>query len=81
MALQYCYARRNTMNRPFTMAKYDVVYCKVMTDEFEVKSKVDTESNIEQDLENVGAKIKAGAKAVAKKIADPNRDLENCRSK
>jgi hypothetical protein len=54
-----------------------------MTDEFEVKSemKVDTKSETEQDLENAGDKIKAGAKALVKKIADPNRDLENCRSK
>ncbi|MEP6576457.1 MAG: hypothetical protein ABJB85_08530 [Nitrososphaerota archaeon] len=52
-----------------------------MINEFEVKSKVDKKSNIGQDLENVGDKIKAGAKTVANKIADPNRDLENCRSK
>jgi hypothetical protein len=52
-----------------------------MVNEFAVKSKVDTKSNIEQDLENAGDKIKAGAKAVANKIADPNKDLENCRSK
>ena len=46
-----------------------------MTTEFEVKAKVDTKSNTEQDLENAGDKIKAGAKAVANKIKDPNRDL------
>lgn len=43
------------------MDEYDVVYCKVMTDEFEVKSKtkheVDTKSDTEQDLENAGDKI------------------------
>ncbi len=46
-----------------------------MVNEFAVKSKVDTKSNIEQDLENAGDKIKAGAKAVANKVKDPNRDL------
>lgn len=63
----------------FTMDKYDVVYCKVMTDEFEVKSKtkyeVDTKGDTERDIEDAGDKIKAGAKAVANKIKDPDRDL------
>ena len=61
------------------MDKYDVVYCKVMTDEFKVKSKtkyeVDTKGDTERDLEDAGDKIKAGAKAVANKIKDPDRDL------
>lgn len=61
------------------MDKYDVVYCKVMIDEFEVKSKtkyeVDTKSDTERDVEDAGDKIKAGAKAVANKIKDPDRDL------
>ena len=61
------------------MDKYDVVYYKVMTDEFEVKSKtkyeVDTKGDTERDLEDAGDKIKAGAKAVANKIKDPDRDL------
>lgn len=50
-----------------------------MTDEFEVKSKtkyeVDTKCDTERNLEDAGDKIKAGAKAVANKIKDPNRDL------
>ena len=40
------------------MDKYDVVYCKVMTDEFEVKSKtkyeVDTKGDTERDIEDAG---------------------------
>jgi hypothetical protein len=48
-----------------------------MTDEFEVKSKtkVDTKGETEQHLENAGDKIKAGAKALGKKIGDPDKDL------
>lgn len=48
-----------------------------MTDEFEVKSKtkVDTKGETEKDLEDAGDKIKAGAKALGKKIADPHKDL------
>ncbi|MDX1373841.1 MAG: hypothetical protein R3321_15305 [Nitrososphaeraceae archaeon] len=33
-------------------------------------------NNHKNDLENAGDKIKAGAKAVGKKIEDPDRDLE-----
>jgi hypothetical protein len=49
----------------------------VMTNEFEVKSKakVDTKGDSQRDLETAGEKIKAGAKAVASKIKNTNRDL------
>jgi hypothetical protein len=49
----------------------------VMTNEFEVKSKakVDTKGDTQRDLETAGEKIKAGAKAVASKIKNTNRDL------
>jgi hypothetical protein len=52
-------------------------YNIVMTDEVEVKSetKVDTKGETEQALENIGDKVKAGAKALGKKIEDPDRDL------
>ncbi|HEY7108742.1 MAG TPA: hypothetical protein VH415_04880 [Nitrososphaeraceae archaeon] len=48
-----------------------------MTDEVEIKSetKVERKGEIEQDLENAGDKIKAGAKALGNKIEDPDRDL------
>jgi hypothetical protein len=41
----------------------------------ETKYKIDTESDAENDLEDVGDKIKAGAKAVGSKIKDPDKDL------
>ena len=48
-----------------------------MTKEFEVKSKtkIDTKGDTQKDLEGAGDKIKAGAKAVASKIKNTNRDL------
>jgi len=50
-----------------------------MTDEVEVKAKtkfeVDNKGDAERNLEDAGDKIKAGAKAVANKIKDPDRDL------
>jgi hypothetical protein len=48
-----------------------------MTDEVEIKSetKVERKGETEQNLENAGDKIKAGAKALGKKIEDPDRDL------
>jgi hypothetical protein len=48
-----------------------------MTDDYEVKSKVEVNrrSETERDLEDVGDKIKAGAKAVGNKIEDPDKDL------
>jgi hypothetical protein len=48
-----------------------------MTDDYEVKSKVEVnrKSDAERDLEDAGDKLKAGAKAVGNKIRDPDRDL------
>ncbi len=53
------------------------VHNMVMTNESEVKSKtkVDTKGDTQRDLEAAGDKIKAGAKAVASKIKNTNRDL------
>ncbi len=49
-----------------------------MTNEPEVKSKtkVDNKGDTQKELETTGEKIKAGAKAVADKIKNTNRDLE-----
>ncbi len=49
----------------------------VMKNESEVKSKtkVDTKGDTQKDLESAGDKIKAGAKAIASKIKNTNRDL------
>jgi len=48
-----------------------------MTDEVEIKSetKVERKGETEQNLENARDKIKAGGKALGKKIDDPDRDL------
>ena len=54
---------------------------KVETDEYgnvrkeEVRREVDRKSEAERDLEDVGDKMKAGAKAVGAKVEDPDRDL------
>ena len=41
-----------------------------------VEYKVERKSGIEQDTENARDKVKAGAKAMGKKVTDPDRDLE-----
>ena len=41
----------------------------------EVRREVDTKSEAEQDLEDAGDKIKAGARAMGAKMDDPDRDL------
>jgi hypothetical protein len=54
---------------------------EVKTDEYgnvtkeEVRREVDTKSEAEQDLEDAGDKIKAGAKAMGAKMDDPDRDM------
>jgi len=57
------------------------VKSEVKTDEYgnvtkeEVRREVDTKSEAEQDLEDAGDKIKAGARAMGAKMDDPDRDL------
>jgi hypothetical protein len=49
-----------------------------MTDvevEKETTYKVDRKGEAERDLEDAGDKVKAGAKALGKKVEDPDRDL------
>ena len=44
------------------------------------EAKTDTEEALEdagEELEDAGDKVQAGAKAVANKVADPDRDLES----
>jgi hypothetical protein len=36
----------------------------------------DTKTDTEKGLEDAGDKVKAGAKAFGKKVADPDKDLE-----
>lgn len=51
-----------------------------MTDEYEIKKKVeyevDRKGEAERKLEEASDKVQAGAKAVANKVKDPDRDLE-----
>ena len=51
-----------------------------MADEYVVKKKVeyevDRKTEAERDLEDASDKVQAAAKAVANKVANPNRDLE-----
>ncbi|HKU50226.1 MAG TPA: hypothetical protein VJP79_09765 [Nitrososphaera sp.] len=51
-----------------------------MVDEYVIKKKVeydvDRKSEAERDLEDASDKVQAAAKAVANKVADPDRDLE-----
>ena len=46
-----------------------------MVNEFEAESNIKSDTG--ENLEDVGDKIKAGAKAVANKIKDPSKDLES----
>jgi hypothetical protein len=54
---------------------------EVKTDEYgnvrkeEVEREVDTKSDVKQDLEDAGDKMKAGAKAMGAKMEDPDRDM------
>jgi hypothetical protein len=48
--------------------------------EIEHQAESDTEEAIDnagEELEDAGDKVKAGAKAVANKIVDPDRDIES----
>ena len=48
--------------------------------DYKIKEKTEFEvgkTDTEEKLEDAGDKVKAGAKAVAKKVSDPDRDLES----
>ena len=54
-------------------------YYNTMGD-YKIKKETEVEvgkTDTEEELENAGDKIKAGAKAFGKKVADPDKDLEN----
>jgi hypothetical protein len=63
----------------FKFVKSDTRYSpNAMTDievEKETKYKVDSKGETERNLEDAGDKMQAGAKALGKKIEDPDRDL------
>jgi hypothetical protein len=44
--------------------------------EEKVEYKVERKSDRDRDLGDLGDKVKAGAKAMGKKVSDPDRDLE-----
>ena len=64
----------NVVPSNFTMADYE------SNEEREFKeTKTNSEEALDdagEELENAGEKVKAGAKAVGNKLADPDRDLE-----
>lgn len=65
----------NVVHTNITMGDYETKEEK----EFE-ETKTDTEEALEdagEGLEDAGDKVKAGAKAFGKKIADPDKDLES----
>jgi hypothetical protein len=43
--------------------------------EEKVEYKVERKSGVEHDVDNAVNKVKAGAKAMGKKVTDPDRDL------
>lgn len=65
----------------------NVVHTNITMGEYEIKketefedTKTDTEEALEdagEGLEDAGDKVKAGAKAFGKKVADPDKDLES----
>jgi len=48
--------------------------------DYEIKKETEfeeTKTDPEEELEDAGDKVKAGAKAFGKKVADPDKDLES----
>ena len=57
----------------------NVVHTNITMGDYEIKEKTefkDTKNDTEEKLEDAGDKVKAGAKAFGKKVADPDKDLE-----
>ena len=58
----------------------NVVYTDITMGDFKIKNKTEFEvgkKDTEEELEDAGDKVKAGAKAFAKKVADPDKDFES----
>lgn len=47
----------------------------MVNEEEKVEYKVERKSGAEHDMDNAADKMKAGAKAMGKKVTDPDRDL------
>ena len=61
----------------FQVYKFDKETAIAMVDvEEKVEYKVETKSEAAYDTENTVDKVKAGAKAMGKKVTDPDRDLK-----
>jgi len=58
----------------------NVVHTNITMGDYKIKKETefeDTKTDTEEELENAGDKVKAGAKAFGKKVADPDKDLES----
>ena len=58
----------------------NVVHTNITMGDYEIKKETefeDAKTDTEEELEDAGDKVKAGAKAFGKKVADPDKDLES----
>ena len=58
----------------------NVVHTNITMEDYDIKKETeieDTKTDTEEALEDAGDKVKAGAKAFGKKVADPDKDLES----
>lgn len=58
----------------------NVVHTNITMGDYEIKKETefeDTKTDTEEELEDAGDKVKAGAKAFGKKVADPDKDIES----
>ena len=58
----------------------NVVHTNITMGDYEIKKETefeDTKTDAEEELEDAGDKVKAGAKAFGKKVADPDKDIES----
>ena len=56
------------------------MHTNITMGDYEIKKETeleDTKTDPEEELEDAGDKVKAGAKAFGKKVADPDKDLES----
>jgi len=68
------------MDYHFQFIKWLADHTKITMGEYEIKKKttyeVDKKGEAERDLEDASDKVQSGAKAVANKLSDPDRDLD-----
>ncbi|MDW0232584.1 MAG: hypothetical protein QOA62_11220, partial [Nitrososphaeraceae archaeon] len=71
------FVRRSTLS--FLLLS-NVVHTNITMGDYEIKKETefeDTKTDTEEELEDAGDKVKAGAKAFGKKVADPDKDIES----